>query len=282
MKNLYFLLLMFSTQIGATEGGNSNYTPGFYGDFAMAAAMEKGLYFNNFMAAYQDNTGKTGTVMDLPSFELVTDYKILGGTYVAGIYPGAAFTKDSTGTKNQSRLGGEDVYLMPLYINWQWQDFSASVFEGVIAPSGYYKTGALNTGLNIWTFDHNLALTLKLPAENELSVNLGYMNNLKNYATGYHNGDEFHLDYTLGHYLTPKLGLGITGSFYRQVSPDHAPISILATTPTGASSIGPVLMFAPHLFNREVTLSLKWLHEFDVQARPAQDYLIFRAVWCFE
>ena len=61
------LLVIMSTPCRATEDGSSNYLPGFYGDFAMGILPEKGVYFSNFMAAYQDKTGKTATFLDLPS-----------------------------------------------------------------------------------------------------------------------------------------------------------------------------------------------------------------------
>jgi hypothetical protein len=102
------------------------------------------------------------------------------------------------------------------------------------------------------------------------------MNNTKNFATGYSSGDEVHLDFTVGHYFNQKFALGATGSYYRQVSTDHAPANILATTLSEASSIGPVVLWTPHIMDRDVTISLKWLHEYFAQGRLAQDYLVSR------
>jgi len=170
---------------------------------------------------------------------------------------------------------------MPLAINWQWDRFSALYYEGIIAPTGYYDKNALSTGRNIWTFDHILSLTWQLPADNELSTTLGYMNNLKNHATGYSSGDEVHFDYMLGHYFNPALAMGVAGSHYHQVTADHAPSGILATTPSEASSIGPVLLFTPRFIERDITVSVKWLHEYQAQGRIAQDYLVCRVFFAF-
>lgn len=268
--------MVFSMNTLATEDGGSNYLPGFYGDFAMAILPDKGTYFSNFITAFQDKTGKTGTFYELPSFVQVTDYKILGGNYSFAIYPGLAIIKDHSGGNNMTRAGKVDTYLLPLAINWNWENFSVLIYEGIIAPTGYYQKEAFNTGRNVWTFDHVLSLTWQLPADNEVSVTLGYMNNTRNHATGYSSGDEIHFDYTVGHYFTPEFALGITGTYYRQVSADHAPANILATTFSEASSIGPAVLWVPHIVNRDVTLSLKWLHEYAAQGRLAQDYLVSR------
>lgn len=281
MKYIGIFLIVFSMNSWATEGGGSNYLPGFYGDFAMGIMPGKGTYFTNFITAYQDKTGKTGTFFELPSIVQVTDYKIFGGNYIFGIYPGVGITKDHSGANKMDRVGTVDAYLMPLAINWNWDHFSVLFYEGIIAPTGYYEKGALNTGRNIWTFDHILSLTWQLPANNELSTTLGYMNNTKNHATGYSSGDEIHFDYNLGHYFTPAFAIGIAGTHYSQTTADHAPAAILATTPSEASSIGPALMWTPHVINRDVTISLKWLHEYNAQGRIAQDYIVSRIVFAF-
>ena len=278
---LRYLLVLFSSCTLATEGGGSNYLPGFYGDFAMAVMPAAGTYFTNFMTAYQDKTSKTGTLIELPSIVQVTGYQVLGGYYSAGIYPGIAITKDHGGSHHQDRLGAADAYLMPVAIYWQWSNLTALFYEGIIAPTGNYQKNGLSTGRNIWTFDHILSLSWQLPGDNELSTTLGYMNNLKNQATGYGSGDELHFDYNFGHYFSPSLGLGVAGSYYRQVTADHAPADILTTTLSEASSIGPVLMLTPYWLERDVTFSLKWLHEYNVQGRMAQDYLVCRVVFAF-
>lgn len=266
-------------QLAATEGGGSNYLPGFYGDFAMAVMPEKGTFFNNFIAAYQDTASKTGTFLEMPGILHVTDYKILGGNYLIGIYPGLIATTDNTVHANRFGLG--DAYLIPFAINWHWGNVTALAFEGIVTPNGYYEKGALNAGRNIWTFDHILALTWQLPLDNELSMTLGYMNNLKNPATDYRSGDEFHFDYMVGHYFNPNLGVGVTGSYYQQTTADHAPENILLTEYSAASTIGPVVMFTPFIGDRDVTFSLKWLHELSIQGRDAQDYLVSRVFVAF-
>lgn len=276
IKCLGLLFAVLSTPAPATEGGGSSYLPGFYGDFMMAVMPDKGTFLSNFFVAYQDTSGQTGTLIEMPGILHVTGQKLLGGHYIVGLYPGVTATQDHSNGNNMQRVGLSDAYLMPIVLNWQWQNVSALFYEGIVAPTGFYEKGALNTGRNLWTFDHVLSLSWTLPAENELSMTLGYMNNLENPTTDYQSGDEFHFDYTLGRYLQPGLALGVAGSHYRQTTADQAPSNIRAIEQSEASSIGPVILFTPHVVDREISISLKWLHEFNVQGRAAQDYLVWR------
>lgn len=242
----------------------------------MGVLPDKGVYFSNFTAAYQDKSGTTATLLEMPSLFAVTDYTVLGGIYGFGIYPGVIAIQDRSGATQMERVGLVDTYIMPLTINWKCDAFSVLLYEGIVAPTGYYKKDAFNTGLNIWTFDQVLSLTWELPGDNEISTTLGYMVNTKNNANGYRNGDELHFDYTVGHYFGAAFALGVTGSYYSQVSADRAPTEILETTFSEAASIGPVVLWTPNIEGREVTFSLKWLHEYNVQGRLPQDYLITR------
>ena len=68
----------------------------------------------------------------------------------------------------------------------------------------------------------------------------------------------------------------MAGSYYQQVTGDHAPADIEAAPRGEAATIGPALMYMPRLAGRDITMSLKWLHEFNVAGRPAGDYLVWR------
>jgi hypothetical protein len=262
--------------VSATEGGGSNYLPGFYGDFAMAVMPDKGTFFNNFFAAYQDRSGQIGSVLEMPGVIHVTEWDILGGRFLLGGYPGVMGTWDGSGKDNKARFGLGDFYLVPFGLNWKWPDVAVLAFEGIVAPTGYYQKGEVNPGRNVWTFDHIAAVTWTLPAHCELNLIFGYMNNLENHATGYVSGDEFHFDYTAAYYLRDDVGLGVNGSYYRQVTGDSAPLGVELAPRGEAASIGPAVMWTPRVGDRDVTLSLKWLHEFNVTGRAAYDYLIWK------
>ncbi len=272
------LLILVSCRLAAFEGGYVNYLPGFYGDFSMAVIPETGTYLNNFFSVYQDHSGQVQSLVEIPGIIHATGYEILGGHFNVGIYPGLLAVGYEGDDLKTSRVGLTDIYLMPAAITWKTESVYVIAFEGILAPTGFYQKDTLNTGLNFWTFDHNVAVTWYLPADNEISVNLGYMNNLKNPANDYHSGDVVHIDYLLGHYVNKEVGLGVVGSYYAQATADHAPQAVLVTERAGASTIGPALMYAPEAFNNELIFTLKWQHEFDVSGRPALDYLTLR-IW---
>lgn len=269
-------LATYGSPLQATEGGGTNYLPGFYGDFGMAVFPGTGIFFSNFAAAYQDIEANTGTLLEMPGLLYVSPHQWLGGHIVTGAFPALMAIKDSTGNNDLDRVALGDFYFLPGGLSWDWGDLKAFLFEGVVAPTGRYETGGFNTGRNYWTFDHNLLLTWNLPANNELSVAIGYMNNLENPSTNYQSGDEFHFDYNLGHYLGQSFAVGISGSYYQQTSMDRAPIGAYVPETGEGTSIGPSVMYMPKINGRDAAISIKWMREFNVTGRTAQEYLICR------
>lgn len=274
----------------AAENGGSSYMPGFYGDFGMAVAPAPGNYLSNFAGYYAagDNGSDNSLLFELPGVIRVTDMKIAGGNYWIGFFPYVLHTGFSStaqdGSKNQdSRGGAGDMYALPAALSWQWGDVSILAFEGVVLPTGSYeKKRSLNSGRNYWTFDNNLAVTWQ-PQNTpyELSLILGYMVNTENSATQYRTGDELHFDYFTGYYLASNFGLGVAGSYYRQVTPDSGNGVPAGLVLAEYSSIGPALMYSVKLGEKDVVFSVKWLHEYDVNNHIAGDYGIVRTILKF-
>ena len=265
----------------AVERWGSNYLPGFYGDFHMAVFPLEGTLLSQFLAGLQGAGGQAGALTEMPGIIHVTGWEVLGGHYGMAFYPNLMVNWDHTGPQNSQRVGLGDFYLVPLAISWQWTDFHLVAFQGVVAPTGHFGLNDLNSSRNVWTFDQNVMLTWNLTASLELNLDAGFMENLGNSATGYESGDEFHLDYTLGHYLMNDLGLGITGSYYRQVTGDEAPAGAFLLPEGSAVTVGPALFYSPHVGDRDIGLTLKWLHEVYVDGRPPQDYFISRVFLAF-
>jgi hypothetical protein len=279
MKPLIFACLILGLMRSyalAIEDGGGNYLPGFYGDFQMASLPKQaGFYLNNLFSAYEDNKAVTGNLLEMPGIIYVSDKTLFGGKLASGLWPALQITRANNGANYQSRLAMGDPYLMPVLLSWDWDTLQVQWFEGIVAPLGYYKKDQLSIGSNIWTFDHNLAFTFRLPSENELSVDVGYMQNTQNTATHYTNGDELHIDYLLGHYFQTDFALGIVGSYYRQVTADQAPAN-LTNVFNRADTIGPALMYTLPFGKQDTNMSLKWLHEFNVQGHMPQDYILWR------
>ena len=273
----------------ASENNNSNYVPGFYGDFGMALKQESGWYLDNFAMGYTAVAADFGSnsVLELPGIGYATDTKIAGGNYALSIYPGVVYAENNytkSDSKQQSaRVGAGDIYAIPIQLSWQFGDVSVLAFEGLSIPVGSYrKNRDLNTGLNYWTFDSNISLTWQPDNESyDFSLNLGYMVNTENTTTHYRTGNELHLDYMAGYYLTEKLGAGITGTYYRQIIQDSGGGVTVDAVQGESSSIGPVLMYTIKLDGRDVNFSAKWLHEYNVNNHAPGDYAIVRTTFNF-
>jgi hypothetical protein len=266
--------------VQAAETGGSSYLPGFYGDFGMATMPAQGNYLSNFLGynTASDTTSNSNLTLELPGIIHVTDQHIAGGRYWFGFYPYVLRTESKTPDNHSTRGGAGDMYALPIALSWQWQQLSLLVFEGVVVPTGtYQKNRDVNSGRNYWTFDHNLSLTWQPEnGDYDLSLTFGYMNNTKNTASQYRTGDEIHLDYFAGYYITKQIGIGVAGSYYRQVNADTGSGVPDNAIQGEASSIGPVLLYNAKLLNHEVSFSTKWLHEYHVNNHIAGDYVIMR------
>ncbi|WP_082081755.1 SphA family protein [Methylocucumis oryzae] len=268
----------------AAENGGSSYLPGFYGDFGMALMPTSGNYLSNF-AGYntaESSNASNELIFELPGILHITDVKLLEGKYLFGFFPYVLHTQaesvSGSDVSSSARAGWGDMYALPVAFSWQWQQFSLLLFEGVVLPTGSYdKNSSLNQGRNYWTLDSNVAITWQpLNTSYELSLNLGYMVNTTNTATDYRTGDELHLDYLLGYYINSNFGLGLAGSYYQQLTEDQG-LSVPSNLPLAEySSIGPAILYNFKLDARDISLSLKWLHEYGVNNHISGDYIILR------
>ena len=276
--------LVNPTAGNAAEYGSSQYLPGFYGDFGMATTPASGTYLSNFLGYNwaENKTDEATLLFELPGVMHVSETKILGGTYSAGFFPYVlrnAYTTKNDGIKREMERGGAgEMYGVPISLSWQWKELSFVAFEGIVVPTGAYdKDRLLNAGRNSWTFDNNVGVTWNPDdGKYDFSMMFGYMVNTENNATKYRTGDEVHVDYSAGYYILPSLGIGVTGSYYRQVTADSG-TGVPADTINGEySSIGPVVTYTVKMGDRDVSFSAKWLHEYDVNNHIAGDYAILR------
>ena len=277
---------------GASEFGGSNYVPGFYGDFYMATLGGAGVYLNNFLGYYHAAADGVSSdmVLDMPGIIGVTDYQILGARYALAVFPAAMYSNSRTsgsagsGRRFTEQAGLGDMYVVPLALSWQGEDWSILAFQGIVPPTGTYAANRdLNLGRNSWSFDSNVSVTrLFAGGAYEVSANVGYMVNTQNAATDYRTGSEFHFDYLLGYHFTETVGVGVAGSYYTQTEADSGR-GVPAFPVNGESAtVGPAAMYTFRGDGgREVTVSVKWLHEFGVNNHTAGDYLLVRTILAF-
>lgn len=326
---MVFILILFSPMkkpAYASEGGASSFTPGAQGDFAMCY-YPPGLYFrenviytegklSKYPADIQPTEmGPVSVYAKLDSdvwFDLVqilysSDLKILGGRYFANVNIPFVFDADlkikasipavpefgTVAQDNDMSTGLGDIQVVPAGIVWDFNDLHFLVAQNFVLDTGRYNVGDLtNIGRNYFSYDELVGFTwLDQKGGHEVSFLAGYMFNTKNQATGYHTGDEFHVDYTLAQYLSERLGFAVVGYYYQQMTKDESPLldeidaaneAIGLPAPDGYKSkgaaVGPAIMYSPKIGGKDVNLIAKWLHEYYSRNRLEGEWIWLSAV----
>ena len=265
-------VLLWSSPGLAAEGGYSNFIPGTYGDFGVAITPEPGFYLQNYLYYYSADEnrsvrqGKTEFDVDLkfamafPILFYVTDLELLGGRYALGggiplVYADVS-AKRETGLSQRSisedHLSIGDAYLIPISLYWSFGDLSLNAYQGIVAPTGSYNVDReVNTGLNYWSFDTNLAFTYLHPElGTELSFNVGHLYNTENPDTNYQTGNEFHLDYMLNQFFSVTFAIGVQGFYYKQYTGDSGSGAVLGDFKAQVAGIGPAVLWIPTILAR--------------------------------
>ncbi|RUP07904.1 MAG: hypothetical protein EKK38_17305 [Hyphomicrobium sp.] len=277
----------------AAEGGLTNYVPGYYGDFAVAVAPQKGLYVYGTAYSYQaklkgpavPDTVSASAMLYLGGFQYVTDYKFLGATYAFGSY--TTFLDANTGAKappfdlDASVSNRGDTSISPLVLYWAFGNFYVSAYQSIIMPTGAYRDGAaLNSSRNYFSFDSVVAMTwLDQKQGYEISLVPGIMFNTENPSTHYRTGNEFHLDGMLNKYFSQSFAVGLHGYFYSQFTDDSG-----AGAPdiqSSSAGIGPALLWNTTSIGVPGKIVGKWLHEIDATNRFQGDILSVTAALKF-
>ena len=258
-----------------------------YNDFAMAIWGPKGLYMRNDVFLYSASVGANprggrlaasidqNVWVDSIKLSFVSDWKLLGGTFGSTIVIPVIINVDvsrSASARNRSifRTGSTsglaDMALLPFQLNWVWGDHHLTFAPGLLAPTGSYdKNRLLNVGRNYWAFDPAFSYTWLHPTRgHEVSLTAGFFINMRNPATDYRTGSEFHLDWLLGQHFSKQFAVGATGYCYIQVTDDQGPLPLglqAKNFDAQGAGIGPAVLYTPNIFGRDANLIFKWVHD---------------------
>jgi hypothetical protein len=294
--SLAFLLCTVHINSHAIEGGYSNYIPGFYGDLTLAVEPDKGLSLRNDIYSYHaegDSSVRSGlleldievdlnfnylSLVNKLGIEIFGAQYAYGATFVLGNVEldGNLAVGSLSQPFNDDKTSYGDITLVPAIFYWNNGDklhYSHSFWA--VAPVGDYdKDDLANTGLNYWTFGTDFAMTyLNNETGQDYSLVVGYAYNMENNDTNYQSGDEAHVDYVINQFVSESLAVGIHGFYYRQISGDSGKGALLGDFKAKASGIGPALMWIPPLYNDNVALVAKWIHEYDSENRLDGDHV---------
>jgi hypothetical protein len=294
------VLVLLPRSAAATEGGQSVYVPGAYGNFGMGMVPGPGVYFNDYSYWYSGSaTSKTllnghlelnateTEYVNTFEFTGVSPWKLFGGRYWGGVYipfasaslnAGAtldAFGRTLARSVGASQGGMADWYVIPVGLAWDVGNFHISAFEGVNVPIGEYNPSNLvSLGHNYWAYDTNVAASyLNEKTGFTIGADAGYIINSINPATQYQSGQEFHLDVNIGQYLTETFGVGLVGYAYQQTTGDSGSGAILGPFQGTAYGIGPAVQGIVVFGKTPVVFEGEWIYQFGVVNQFAGNYV---------
>lgn len=203
----------------------------------------------------------------------------LGAVEVGGVLSGNSKvgpTAIAARRRQRSTVSGLcDLILIPIALHWDFGQFHV-----VGAVSGYAPTGAydrqrmLNLGKNRWALEPDAGLTwMNEKYGEEVSLLVGYTTNLKNPATHYRSGDEFHTDFAMVEHLRTGLTLGIAGYAFQQVTGDSGSGAILGPFKGRVLALGPLIDESFRIGEIPFDLAMKYEFEFEAQNRGTGDSL---------
>lgn len=293
-----FLLMAFSHNVLATEGGVGRPITGMQilplG--GILPTNEGGIF--SLSSVYYDGEIKN-------SRRSVLDNKVVSGlgykisyTLISGVYVWSASNKFSfasalgipvqytdinayvTSSQLQQSLNDSssniaDITFSPIMIDYHISENSHFLFNTQIyAPTGAYdETRLANAGQNTWTFAPGMTFTTLNPETGlELTGAAAMEFYTRNQATNYRNGAIFRIDALALQRFGNGWGTGISLGWIQQVQDDSGKIADYLDGYRGRSTgIGPLFSYETKIDNVQLSTSMKWIHEFNVNNRPEGD-----------
>lgn len=170
-----------------------------------------------------------------------------------------------------------DIAFAPIVLGWHNDALNTflSTSLTITAPTGTWEEGELAfVGLNYWTFTPAIGFTRLVPEHGlDFSAKLGIDINTENQDTDYYSGATAHLDLAVTKSVTENFSVGALAGFLYQFEDDDSTFADARDGFRGRSiAIGPYLSYKAKLSEEtEVSLSLKWLHEVEVENRMKGD-----------
>jgi len=270
------VLTVVSVGVNATEGGGSSYPMGSE-NYLSGAMPPPGLYSQFFVEHYEadslrDNRGNKVPVdfrvranVVAPRLIWVTEQQVLGGNLGFHVIAPLVDLKVELNGQSQSKQGLGDLIFGPA-LGFHHSDKLHSILAlDFIAPTGDYDKGDLtNIGRNYWAVEPVLAVSYIDPNGLNVDAKTIYDFNLRNNATDYRSGQEFHVDYAVGWGLGNGWVVGAGGYFYRQTTDDRQNGERIEDNKGRAFAIGPSIKYTS---NKGWFLTAKWQQETQVRNR---------------
>ncbi|WP_338922564.1 transporter [Pseudomonas silesiensis] len=276
--SLSLLTVGLSGHVQATESGGSSYPmgaenymsgamppPGFYGIVYSSHYDADSLRGNDGQKLPVDFRVRASSID--PRFIWVTDQQVLGGTLAFHtIMPLVNLKVDLNGQSQRKQGLGDMTFGAALGYHLS-EKLHAIVALDVMAPTGEYdRHDRANIGRNYWDIQPVLALSYIDPKGLNADAKIMYDFNLKNHATDYTSGQEFHVDYSIGWGLGNGWVVGVGGYVYQQTTDDRQNGERIEDNKGRTLAIGPSIKYAS---SKGWFLTAKWQQESKVRNRAA-------------
>lgn len=249
-------LLAVASLANATEGGTSVYPVGTE-NFVCCALPPPGLYgmayVENFTASkVRDNSGndvtppgfKVTATAVVPRIVYVTKETVMGGSLAFhSILPIVNLSVTVPGLSQTKSSNGDIVLGAALGYHYSPALHTVAAID-VITPTGAYsKTDLANIGKNHWAIQPVYGVSYIDPNGLNADAKIMYTFNGQNDATGYRDGQELIVDYSLGWGLGNGWVVGIGGYLYQQTTDDTQNGNTVANNKGAAFAVGPSIKY---------------------------------------
>jgi hypothetical protein len=252
----FALLASLSAVANATEGGTSVYPVGTE-NYTCCALPPPGLYGMAFVENYtatklRDNSGNDATP---PGFKVTANALVPRLVYVSketvwggslgfhAILPMVNLEVTVPGL-SQTKSGNGDIVLGAVLGYHHSPQLHTVAALDVITPTGAYnKNDLANIGKNHWAIQPVYGVSYIDPNGLNADAKIMYTFNGQNDATGYRDGQEFIVDYSLGWGLGNGWVLGVGGYIYEQTTDDSLNGNTVANNKGRAFALGPSIRY---------------------------------------
>lgn len=275
----------------ATEQGGSIFPHGTE-NFMAGALPPPGLYGMVFVNRYHADrlNDAQGRDLQVPNFEVTAnvvaprvvwrpDLKVWGGDLAVHAIAPLVNLKVSTpaGSQTQSGLGDMTVGVALGY-HHSPQLHTVVALDTYLPTGGYDMNDIANIGRNHAAIEPVFALSYIDPQGFNGDVRMGYLINLRNSATDYKSGQEFHFDYAAGWGLGNGWTLGVGGYYKKQITGDSGSGAVAGSNKYSGFAIGPNVKYDS---GQGWFVTAKWQKESHVKNAAQGDAFWLKAVFPF-
>ncbi|MGE0085367.1 MAG: transporter [Desulfococcaceae bacterium] len=279
---LYVLIFTAMAAGWAAGGETGHYVPGVEGIKA-GSVPPPGFYYRMYNAYYTADTmtDADGDELNIDfdvtvyamvnRFLWVSDYKILGGNYVADVLIPLIYTDVEIGAMGleDDKFGLGDICIEPFLISWHGKSYDAVFGAGFFLPSGDYDADEpASPGKDHWGGIFTLGGTYYFDAKKTWSASVlsRYETHGEKDDTDVAPGDNFLFEWGIAKTVNKIWDLGITGYCAWQITDDKGDdVTWNKDDHDQAFAIGPeVSVFMP---SYKMFMSLRGQQEFEVEDR---------------